>query len=401
MKLVLVTIVTLLVAIRVSYCSSSLSGRSTVTVSDGDWTELPPVYFCGEPVPLHEEKIARRMVSALTSNGLGNQSLYRMRQRASTFFPIIEPILAKHQIPADFKYLPLVESALRGKALSPKGALGYWQLMPATARELGLSVGSGYDERRDLLKSTEAACRYLRYLHDQFGSWTLAAAAYNNGIGNLLSSIQRQRQRDYYFMRLNAETGRYLYRILAFKELFSNYQIYRPFLSPEVWASLNQPVKLHATGESEDVLLSETLVDKVTQQATIDTDKDENQPAIARQSDLPLPNAADVFRDGIKAQLVEAGNLQRGQIWVFHLTRSSITNHKYVSEGDVLYAVVEDIDTKANKLYLRADKLYSASDRSTYALAMAAVDASTGRLGIKLPDVDQVKAGWILTWKVL
>lgn len=78
-----------------------------------------------------------------------------------------------------------------------------------------------------------------------------------------------------------------------------------------------------------------------------------------------------------------------------------MTDHKFVSEGDILYAVVEDIDAKSNKLYLRAAKLYSATDRATYSLALAAVDASTGRLGIKLPDVDQVKAGWILTWKVL
>lgn len=401
MKLVFVGTAAILVAVGVSYGSAALPERSTARVSDEVWEGLPPVYFCGEAVPLHEEKIARRMVSALATNSSANQSLFRMRQRASTFFPVIEPILAKYQIPTDFKYLPLVESALRGKALSPKGALGYWQLMPATARELGLSVSTGYDERRDLLKSTDAACRYLRYLHNQLGSWTLAAAAYNNGIGNLLSSIQRQQQRDYYFLRLNAETGRYLYRILAFKELFSNYRCYRPFLSPAVWASLNQPVGPHAFGESEEVLLSESFVEDATKQATKDVGQEANQPSAVRQSDMPLPNAADVFRGGIKAQLAEAGNLQRGQIWVFHLTRNSMTDHKFVSEGDILYAVVEDIDTKSNKLYLRAAKLYSATDRATYSLALAAVDASTGRLGIKLPDVDQVKAGWILTWKVL
>lgn len=101
---------------------------------------LPPVYFCGESVPLHEEAVARRLVSALVTNTHKNQALYRIRQRAATFFPIIEPILARHRIPSDFKYLPLVESALTGFAVSSRGAVGYWQFMPETARELGLTI---------------------------------------------------------------------------------------------------------------------------------------------------------------------------------------------------------------------------------------------------------------------
>ena len=104
---------------------------------------LPSVYFCGESVPLHEESVARRLVSALAHNTAQNQAIYRMRQRAAVFFPIIEPILLKHNIPLDFKYLPLVESALTGMAVSPKGAVGYWQFMPATARELGLIIEPG------------------------------------------------------------------------------------------------------------------------------------------------------------------------------------------------------------------------------------------------------------------
>ncbi|MGF7215423.1 hypothetical protein GGR92_001563 [Spirosoma lacussanchae] len=359
---------------------------------------LPPVYFCGESVPLHEEAVARRLVSALVRNTAQNRAIYQMRQRATRFFPIIEPILARHRVPLDFKYLPLVESALTGLAVSPKGAVGYWQFMPATARELGLKIDGRFDERQDLVKSTDAACRYLRFLYNRLGSWTLAAAAYNNGIGALLGNIRRQQQRDYYYLRLNAETGKYLYRILAFKELFSNYKAYQAIIPDDMMAYLSE-ASIPDTGEEEEVLIPEVVVDEATRTA-LNTPV---QPATAgsRDMDIPLPNAADVFRGGIKARLVESTGLIRGQIWVFHLTRDGMADGKEVEEGDVLYAVVEDIDAKTNRLYLRADKLYSASEKHTYNLALSAVDASTGRIGIKLPDVDQIKSGWILTWKAL
>ena len=358
--------------------------------------ELPPVYFCGESVPLHEDMIARRLVSALASRAVEGQALYRIRQRAALFFPVIEPILASHHIPADFKYLPLVESASQGFAVSPKGAVGYWQFMPATARELGLSTRPGNDERQDLIKSTHAACRYLNYLHNQLGTWTLAAAAYNNGIGALLANIRRQQQRDYYYLRLNAETGKYLYRILAFKELFSNYRHYQHIIPDRMMASLSEPLTSES-GPDDTVLLSENAVDKATRQAI-----DELESLAEGQSnDIPLPNAADVFRGGIKARLTGMAGVQRGQIWVFHLTRNGLVNDKSVDEGDLLYAVVEDVDLKANRLYLRADRLYSASEKHTYPLALVAVDASTGRVGISLTDVDQLRAGWTLTWKAL
>lgn len=362
---------------------------------------LPPVYFCGESVPLHEEVVARRLVSALGHNLAQNKSLYRIRQRAAVFFPVIEPILARHHIPLDFKYLPLVESALRGVAVSPRGAVGYWQFMPDTARELGLSISPGHDERQNLTKSTEAACRYLHYLHNRLGSWTLAAAAYNNGIGALLGNIRRQQQRDYYYLRLNAETGKYLYRILAFKELFSNYRSYDGLIPSQMVAYLSQPLTPEAEETDGEVLLPEILVDEATRLAVNTSSKDALSPDTERGTDIPLPNAADVFRGGIKASLSESADLQQGQIWVFQLTRNGMADGKPVQEGDKLYAVVEDIDTKTGKLYLRADKLYSASEKRTYNLALTAVDASTGRIGIRLPDVDDVKAGWILTWKAL
>lgn len=360
---------------------------------------LPPVYFCGESVPLQEERVARRLISALTRNATQTSALYSIRQRASSFFPIIEPLLLQYGIPLDFKYLPLVESALRGTSVSPSGAAGYWQLMPGTARELGLVVGHGRDDRRNLHKSTDAACRYLRHLHDQLGSWTLAAAAYNSGIGNLLSNVRRQQQRNYYFLRLNAETGKYLYRILAFKELFSNYRCYQDYLSEGAIASLSRPLRPGVELAEDQILLSEPFLNEATRAAL--ATPEEQSGGDRPESEIPLPNAADVFRDGIKARLTEAGALQRGQVWVFNLTRNSIADGKPITEGDMLYAIVEDIDPKQGKVFLRAEKLYSLTDKATYNLALAAIDASTGRIGINLPAVDQIKAGWILTWKLL
>lgn len=362
---------------------------------------LPPVYFCGESVPLHEEAVARRLVSALAQNTTQNRIFYRIRQRASVFFPIIEPILVRHGIPLDFKYLPLVESALTGLAVSPKGAVGYWQFMPATARELGLSIRPGYDERQNLVKSTNAACRYLKYLYNRLGSWTLAAAAYNNGIGALLGNIRRQQQRDYYYLRLNAETGKYLYRILAFKELFSNYRSYQGFIPERMMTYLSEPLTPDAEPDEDEVLLPEVIMNEATKVAINAPSTESVQPAAGRTLDIPLPNAADVFRGGIKARLVESAGVERGQVWVFHLTRDGMADGKEVEEGDVLYAIVEDIDKKTDKIYLRADRLYSASEKHTYTMNLSAIDASTGRIGIKLPDVDQIKAGWILTWKTL
>ncbi|WP_080241146.1 lytic transglycosylase domain-containing protein [Spirosoma rigui] len=364
---------------------------------------LPPVHFCGESVPVHEGVIARRLMSALVSRSVHSQTLYRIRRRAAAFFPIIEPILAYHQIPADFKYLPLVESALLGFAVSPRGATGYWQFMPATARELGLVIRPGYDERQDLVKSTHAACRYLTYLHNRLGSWTLAAAAYNNGIGALLANIRRQGQRDYYYLRLNAETGKYLYRILAFKELFSNYRSYPSLISDELMAIISEPMSEAPNQNTNDTeaILPETIVDEAVQSAIKTPAPESRNLAKGQSENIPLPNAADVFLGGIKARLVESADVMLGQVWVFHLTRKGMANDKEVDEGDILYAVVEDIDRKHNKLYLRADKLYSPADKQTYNLALVAIDASTGRIGVNLADIDQVKAGWILTWKGL
>jgi hypothetical protein len=128
--------------------------------------------------------------------------------------------LKAYGIPDDFKYIPMVESGFCVD-VSPRGAAGIWQFMPGTARTYGLKVGHGVDERMDLRKSTVAACKYIRELYGQFKSWTLAAAAYNNGEIQLAHAIHKQNEDNYFRMHLNRETGVYVYNIIAMKEILS------------------------------------------------------------------------------------------------------------------------------------------------------------------------------------
>lgn len=364
---------------------------------------LPPVFFCGEPMPTHEQMVARRLVSALAHHAVQNQALYRLRTRASTFFKEIEPILRQYDIPPDFKYLPLVESALRSSATSVSGAAGYWQLMPQTARGLGLFVGSDRDDRRNLAKSTHAACRYLRQLYDQLGSWTLAAAAYNLGIGNLLRNIRRQNESDYYYLKLNSETGHYLYRIVAFKELFINYRLYGDLIGQEAIACLSRALPGAASDDPDDTLLPDGFVEEAIGAESGAVLPLPNLPAETKQKidEARMARLAEVIHSGVRTRLVEAGGLQIGQVWIFSLTHGTELDDVRLSEGDLLYGLVEAVDTKLGKLYLRTQKAYSTASREVIPLAMNAINASTGLSGIPLPDLDVLHSGWILTWKPL
>jgi membrane-bound lytic murein transglycosylase D len=136
--------------------------------------------FSGEAMPLKNPDIYERMDKELLVNTYWQSNGLLMFKRAKKYFPIIEPILKKHGIPEDFKYLAVIESGL-SNAVSPAGARGVWQIMPATARENGLEVNDNVDERYHLEKSTEVACKYLLKSKQDLGSWTLAAAAYNAG----------------------------------------------------------------------------------------------------------------------------------------------------------------------------------------------------------------------------
>jgi membrane-bound lytic murein transglycosylase D len=210
------------------------TAKAVLLTSSLSAPELPllDVDFCGECLPLDKTDVVDRWKHVFTLFRSHASDLGNLRERAEAFFPVIDPILEKYDIPDDFRYVPLAESALRPKAVSRAGAAGYWQLMPATARSLGLRVGGRIDERFNVLKATDAACRYLRKLYDQLGSWSLVAAAYNAGPGLMKNQLKRHEHRDYYQMSLPRETKYYLYRVLLYKEVMSRPNDYSSFLSP-------------------------------------------------------------------------------------------------------------------------------------------------------------------------
>ncbi|PKQ46358.1 lytic transglycosylase domain-containing protein [Confluentibacter flavum] len=177
--------------------------------------------FAGEPMPLKDPDIYERMDKELLVNTYWQSNGLLMFKRAKKYFPIIEPILEKHGIPEDFKYLAVIESGLTN-AVSPAGATGVWQIMPATGRENGLEVNDNVDERYNLEKATEVACKYLKKSKQDLGSWTLAAAAYNAGNAGVSRRMKEQNVSSYYDLLLGEETGRYLFRIVALKEILSN-----------------------------------------------------------------------------------------------------------------------------------------------------------------------------------
>jgi membrane-bound lytic murein transglycosylase D len=142
-------------------------------------------------------------------------------KRTKRWFPILEKILKEEKIPDDFKYLAVIESALT-QAVSPVGAQGFWQFMPYTAKEYNLKITPEIDERLDIVKSTRAACAYLRKAKDTLKDWALAAASYNRGIGGVQRDLKWQKATSYFDMEQNSETGRYFYRILALKIILEN-----------------------------------------------------------------------------------------------------------------------------------------------------------------------------------
>ena len=178
----------------------------------------PPLSFAGEEPPLHNKKVAWRMAKILDNHSYENLQTKALHRQAGKWFPIIEPILESYNIPQDFKYVPLVESGLE-HGTSPKGARGYWQFMPETARHYGLTVNAEVDERLNMRKSTIAAAKYLRALHKEFDNWTLVAAAYNVGENRIWRQIRKSEHRNYFKMKLNKETASYVYKLVSMKEI--------------------------------------------------------------------------------------------------------------------------------------------------------------------------------------
>jgi len=189
--------------------------------------------FANEALPINNASVKRKLAHSLVKHDFKNVHSNILQTKARQLFPIIEPILRAYGIPEDFKYIPLVESGF-GEGTSSKGARGVWQFMPGTARTYGLKVGHGIDERMNTRKATIAACKYIKELYVEFNSWTLAAAAYNNGEIKLERAINRQNEDNYFLMHLNRETAAYVYNLIAMKQIIcqpGKYG-YKVFLKP-------------------------------------------------------------------------------------------------------------------------------------------------------------------------
>ena len=209
------------------------------------------VNFCDEEAPLEILDVKERLDRELVVNANLHGSTILIIKRANRVFPVIEPILAKNGIPDDFKYLAVIESALIN-ATSPSGAKGIWQFMPETAREKGMEVNDIVDERYNLIKSTEAACQYLLAAKAKFGSWTLAAASYNGGMAGVSKQIGIQKVNNYYDLLLTEETYRYVFRILALKEIMKN---------PSLYGFNLQTEKLYPSVQTRKIQIDSTITD--------------------------------------------------------------------------------------------------------------------------------------------
>lgn len=192
-----------------------------------------PLFFCDDKVPVEDFDVRERMEKAVLLALWDRAQVILWIKRGSRYFSHIEAVLKEEGLPDDLKYLAVIESGLRPHAGSSRGAVGFWQFLRSTGGNHGLRVDSRVDERRNVFTSTRAACQYLKGLNERFGSWSLAAAAYNMGENGLASEIKKQGDLDYYSLYLPLETQDYVFKIVAAKEIMKNPEKYGFVLSKE------------------------------------------------------------------------------------------------------------------------------------------------------------------------
>jgi membrane-bound lytic murein transglycosylase D len=183
------------------------------------------VTFAGEKMPLDNFDTRESLEREILTSAYRHSSTILIIMRAHRYLPMIEKILKKNNIPDDFKYLVAAESEY-SNMVSPAGATGFWQIMPATGREEGMEINTVVDERYDVEMSTQFACDYFRRSYEKYGNWTLAAASYNGGRSGINEQIEIQQQNNYYDLLLTEETARYIFRAVAYKLVITNPQRY-------------------------------------------------------------------------------------------------------------------------------------------------------------------------------
>jgi len=210
--------------------------------------------FAGEAVPLAQSDVRESLDRELLVNTYWHSNTFLMIKKSNRWFPMIEQILKEEGIPDDFKYLALIESGL-SNVVSPAGATGFWQFMKSTGQSYGLEISDEVDERYHAEKSTRAACQYLKDAYAKHGSWSLVAASYNMGMAGVGKQLDRQKADNYWDLLLNDETSRYVYRILAVKEIMRD---------PGTFGFHIRPTDLYQPYETKSIQIDSTINDLAT-----------------------------------------------------------------------------------------------------------------------------------------
>ena len=236
-------ILTLILVFCIGATIPTLIGSSQVNEQHSAKSEVPycvtsptvpaQVTFDGETIDLRRYDRRERMDREILAFTYMHSTTMLLIKRANRYFPIIEPILKANGIPDDFKYLMVIESNLNSIARSPAGAAGLWQFMPTTGREFGLEVNENVDERYHIEKATVAACKYFKQAYAKYGAWIQDTTAYNAGQARISSQLEKQLASHAMDLWLVEETSRYMFRLLAAKEIFSNPQRYGFLLKRE------------------------------------------------------------------------------------------------------------------------------------------------------------------------
>lgn len=243
------------------------------------------ILFCGERIPVSNDFVAAKLMNIIRRQ-IPNVNLPHLRKRVQENFPIVEYYLRETHLPEDFKYLAIVESGFLNLT-SKAGARGFWQLMPETARELGLEVSYETDERDNIYKSTYAACKvlasYYLQIRKMYGisSWVLTAAAYNVGIGSMLKAINKQGN-DYFSMNLNSETAVYVYKIIAVKELFEYPELYMKDFGYNVFSAIAISSQINNDSSDNDTNIFNSMTVQVSE-------SDGQHPDIVTVTELAKP----------------------------------------------------------------------------------------------------------------
>lgn len=206
--------------------------------------------FCGKEIDLTRYNMYEGFDRELSSFTYFHSTTMLMIKRANRYFPIIEPILKANGIPDDFKYLAVIESHLEPRITSPAKAVGTWQILEGTAKQFGLTVTPTVDERCDVAKATVAACRYLKAAYNKYGDWAAVAASYNAGMGRISGELEKQDSDSTFDLWLVEETSRYVYRIMAIKQIFEAPYKYGFVLRPQ---DLYKPIACDEVAVSADI----------------------------------------------------------------------------------------------------------------------------------------------------